>query len=91
MISKRELLKNKYEEVLKQVKTLNLDNDIFPDLEHIDFAEILILFEYCFPDNKTYDNLKRLLLMKGLQILDSDINKLVLIIDDALLFIAKLK
>lgn len=86
-----EILAQKYTKFIEDSKLIVGDSVPFPSLEEIDLADLFVLLEMCFPDMNTQVNLRAVLVMKGISLKEDQINQLVVLIDEVLLFLNKFK
>lgn len=86
-----EILAQKYTKFLQDAKTIVGDLVPFPSLDEIDLADLFVLLEMVFPDMNTQVNLRAVLVMKGISLKEDQINQLVVLIDEVLIFLKSLK
>jgi hypothetical protein len=91
MSTVKEVLAKKYDHFLKEAKKIVDDKIPFPTLDEIDIADLFMLLEYCFPNDETKVNLSAVLEIRNIKLTDNQIDKMVVLIDEVLVFVQSVK
>ena len=92
-ITRKQLIINKYSELIKELNEYIPDNTILPDTNEIDCADLLFFFSMTFTNNEqsNKDAVRNLIEMNYGNIDDDKFNKVYQIIDPFLKWFSNLK
>jgi len=85
------LLEKKYIELLKEIKPI-LNQEIFPEIDdEFDWKEFMDYLQFLFPDEEYAFHLEQLAMLRGITLVNGQIDKLVPIVSRYLNWVTKFK
>jgi hypothetical protein len=91
MTTVSEFLAEKYDNFLIQATQLLGNKIVFPTQEELDLADLLSMFEICFPNDQTEVNLLAILHIKNVKVTKLELKKLIVLVNEILEFVNSIK